>query len=186
MNETAAEKKRARDRRYYAKNKEAVLARQKLWYAENYSTIATTKRAYYLANRDELLEKQRADVEGRRRRSAQHYAKHGERVRARLQKWTAENPERIKKSQLERDRRRRARVRSATVVPFTLDQLEQRLSMYARCWICGDPRWTDVDHVKPLAKGGPHMLANLRPACEACNSRKSATWPFTTTISPTR
>lgn len=33
-----------------------------------------------------------------------------------------------------------------------------------------------ADHVKPLAKGGPHILANIRPACVSCNSRKHATW----------
>ena len=72
----------------------------------------------------------------------------------------------------------RARRLQAPTVSFTTDQLRQRLAMYAGCWICGDPRWTEADHVKPLAKGGPHMLANLRPACTTCNRRKGATWPF--------
>ncbi|MGX7727586.1 HNH endonuclease [Rhodococcus sp. 5G237] len=39
-----------------------------------------------------------------------------------------------------------------------------------------------VDHVKPINKGGPHMLANLRPACGPCNSRKRDQWPFTNEI----
>lgn len=75
---------------------------------------------------------------------------------------------------------RRARIRAATIVLFTPAQLADRLSMYSGCWICGDPRWTEADHVKPLAKGGPHMLANIRPACSTCNRAKGATWPFST------
>ncbi|WP_349257835.1 HNH endonuclease [Iamia sp.] len=37
-----------------------------------------------------------------------------------------------------------------------------------------------IDHVKPLSKGGAHMLSNLRPSCRSCNSRKGARWPFAT------
>ncbi|WP_443079021.1 HNH endonuclease [Streptosporangium sp. NBC_01495] len=34
------------------------------------------------------------------------------------------------------------------------------------------------DHYKPISKGGHHVVDNLRPACAACNLRKSATWPI--------
>lgn len=74
-----------------------------------------------------------------------------------------------------RRHRRRALRRNAVVVPFTSEQMLQRLGMFRGCWICHSPAQT-VDHVKPLSKGGPHMLANLRPACLSCNSRKHATW----------
>lgn len=33
----------------------------------------------------------------------------------------------------------------------------------------------EVDHVIPLAKGGPHEWANLAPACRECNRAKSDT-----------
>lgn len=42
-----------------------------------------------------------------------------------------------------------------------------------RCWMCGGP-YEEADHVIPLALGGPHCLANLRPACKSCNSAKGA------------
>lgn len=74
-------------------------------------------------------------------------------------------------------RARKARQRGSTMVRFTPQQLVQRLSMFAGCWMCGGQPET-IDHVKPLAKGGPHLLANLRPACLACNSRKSDRWPL--------
>lgn len=76
---------------------------------------------------------------------------------------------------------RRAHKKASMVIPFTAEQLRHRLSMYHGCWICGRDSWDEVDHVKPIAKGGPHILANLRPACRDCNRRKSATWPIPTT-----
>jgi 5-methylcytosine-specific restriction endonuclease McrA len=72
---------------------------------------------------------------------------------------------------------------AATRIPVAL--LAAKLAYWgSRCWIAGpgctiDPEaW---DHVKPLSKGGAHLLANLRPACKSCNSSKSARWPWPTT-----
>lgn len=100
-----------------------------------------------------------------------------------MRAWRDANPERSREARRRHEAKRRARVRGATVVSFTAEQLAARLSMYSGCWICGNPRWTEVDHVKPLSKGGPHMLANLRPACFDCNRNKAAEWPFSTTLS---
>ena len=73
-----------------------------------------------------------------------------------------------------------ARRKGAPTVPFTADQLEDRLSMFSGCWMCGDDvsNGLHVDHVKPLARGGWHCLANLRPACPSCNISKGAKWPL--------
>lgn len=75
----------------------------------------------------------------------------------------------------ERRRRRRARRAELLVVPFTQEQLAARMSMFSGCWICGSA-WDTVDHVKPQCSGGAHILANLRPACRSCNSRKNGHW----------
>lgn len=73
-----------------------------------------------------------------------------------------------------------AKRKGAPTVPFTCDQLEARLSMFAGCWMCGCERdeTFHVDHVKPLSKGGWHCLSNLRPACGPCNLSKGAKWPL--------
>ncbi len=47
----------------------------------------------------------------------------------------------------------------------------------SRCYICGGPG-REVDHVIPLANGGRHMPANIRPACRSCNSRKGNRIPW--------
>lgn len=75
----------------------------------------------------------------------------------------------------EKKRKKRAILRAGLVIPFTNEQLSARLAMFAGCWMCGGVADT-VDHVKPIARGGAHILANLRPACRSCNSSKNARW----------
>jgi 5-methylcytosine-specific restriction endonuclease McrA len=126
-------------------------------------------------------------------RHARWVAAHPERRREQARRYNATHPEtlragyeRRRREQLDRQRekgrnaaaRRLARLKAVSSVPFSDDQLRARLAFYGnRCWMCGAPG-SVVDHVKPLAKGGAHILANLRPACQACNSRKQAKWPF--------
>ena len=40
------------------------------------------------------------------------------------------------------------------------------------CVYCGDPA-DHIDHVRPIVYGGTNDLANLVPACRACNASKS-------------
>lgn len=64
----------------------------------------------------------------------------------------------------------------------TTAQIEQRMAMTGGlCWICGG-RGSQTDHVKPLSRGGSNWPANLRAICASCNSRKSARWPYPTTM----
>lgn len=53
------------------------------------------------------------------------------------------------------------------------------------CHICGevtipspipwyyDPRVATIDHIIPVSKGGPDILANVKLACHSCNARRS-------------
>jgi 5-methylcytosine-specific restriction endonuclease McrA len=87
-------------------------------------------------------------------------------------RWLAENPW----YHAVRNGRRRARLRDVTSIKFTSGDLESRFVANAgKCWICGSSADT-WDHVKPILAGGPHMLANLRPACRPCNSSKGGRW----------
>lgn len=73
----------------------------------------------------------------------------------------------------------RNRAIRARRIPFTADQLAQRLAYFGgRCWMCSALA-EHADHVKPIKRGGWHMLANIRPACARCNRRKNQTWPIT-------
>lgn len=76
-----------------------------------------------------------------------------------------------------REARRRARMLGNLTIPFPESQLLARLSMFSGCWVCGGPA-DQVDHVKPIARGGAHILANLRPICGFCNQSKKDRWPL--------
>jgi 5-methylcytosine-specific restriction endonuclease McrA len=110
-----------------------------------------------------------------------------EKVNAATKRWRSANPEKVRAQQRRRvipaevkaeiQRRRRARKKALTVVHFTVAQLAARLSMFAGCWMCGGPG-NELDHVKPLSKGGAHMLGNIRRACRSCNAQKINKWPY--------
>jgi 5-methylcytosine-specific restriction endonuclease McrA len=130
------------------------------------------QREHYIRNRENKAEYAR-----------KYYAENRDACRERNRKWTAENPENIRTRARRHSATRRALKLATAVVPFTAEQVAQRMSYYGnRCYIRMDGVCTgafdDVDHVKPLSKGGAHMLSNLRPACEPCNSRKHNRWPF--------
>jgi 5-methylcytosine-specific restriction endonuclease McrA len=65
-----------------------------------------------------------------------------------------------------------------TIIMFTPEQRAQRFSMFAGCWLCGRREGLQGDHVKPLSRGGPHCLANIRPCCPTCNWLKADQWPL--------
>lgn len=137
-----------RRRAYRKANAESINAKGRVYHHANRTSVTKRQKAWYKANREAKLVKNRA--------------------------WAASNIEsrRIRKA------RRRALERAATTAAFTTEQLAQRWAYYGnRCWICRAPA-TATDHVKPLAKGGAHMLCNLRPICQPCNSTKNATWPL--------
>jgi 5-methylcytosine-specific restriction endonuclease McrA len=130
-------------------------------------------RAHKLA----LTQKWRADDPERARLIVERYrANRTEAYAANAQRWRAANPERAKATARASTSRRRAKTKGAKVVAFTTRALADRMAYFGnRCWMCLGP-FEHVDHVKPLSKGGLHMLANLRPACSSCNNRKHAKW----------
>ncbi len=100
------------------------------------------------------------------------------RNRAKVRAWQKAYALRHPEKSGERAMRHQARKRGLAIVPFSKAQLEQKIAYWENCcWMCG-LAWNHIDHVKPLAKGGAHVLANLRPACKKCNTRKSAKWPY--------
>ncbi|TFC59519.1 HNH endonuclease [Cryobacterium sp. TMB3-1-2] len=103
--------------------------------------------------------------------NTQWRANNRERVRVKARAWAKRNPEIV-------TLRSRVRRHLKYATPISRDALAARHAYLGDvCWICRDhPTRLTWDHVKPLSKGGPHMLANLRLACQSCNSRKSAKW----------
>ena len=113
-------------------------------------------------------------VAARKSRRSSESAREAE--RSRWARYYAENRDEL----IAAARDKAARRNGAPTIPFTVEQLADRVSMFAGCWMCGCERDESfhIDHVKPLSKGGWHCLANLRTACGPCNISKGAKWPL--------
>ena len=123
-------------------------------------------QGYFLANRDHRLALMR------------EYAK------------TYEPPEHVKQYRAdyqrthaaryrEHNRRRRVRVAGNPVAVISDTLIEAKLAYWGwRCWMCRSETIEEMDHVKPVARGGAHLLCNLRPTCRSCNRRKATRWPL--------
>mgnify|MGYP000907602189 FL=1 len=77
--------------------------------------------------------------------------------------------------------RRRARRNNGKCIPYRDNQVREKVAYWGgRCWICrcAPDDTLHMDHVKPISKGGMDCLANLRPACANCNSKKNDRWPY--------
>lgn len=143
---------KARKAQSYRDDPEKFLSRNRKWRAVNRDRERVTNRAYYARNREMVREWHKA----------YHQA----------------NPHVARACS---SRRRALRIRQ-TIVEASTDQIMQRMAYFGnKCWMCGGP-FEHVDHVKPLSKGGPHMLANLRPACAPCNLSKKDKWPVSTRV----
>lgn len=67
----------------------------------------------------------------------------------------------------------KAKRRARTVGDLAPADWQRLCDLWGTCAYCNEPldRPT-MDHVIPLASGGPHNLSNVVPACKPCNSRK--------------
>jgi 5-methylcytosine-specific restriction endonuclease McrA len=140
-----------------------------------------------------------AKRESRRRNHVNDEARHGEKRRAARQAYAEANREKVRaivsKSQrkrwaegkvkldpeLERERKRvmeaRRRAQRSTDQADAIHHLVVLERDDGVCGICGDdvdPMDFHVDHIVPLARGGPHIYANVQVAHPACNMRKGA------------
>lgn len=132
------------------------------WYRNNADHIKAYNRARYEADRDGYI-----------LRAAKWKRDNPERAAEVQRDWAARHPEARRRTEA----KRRARKRGGLVIDFTEEELRQRMSMFGdRCTSCGDPA-DQVDHVIPLALGGAHALANLRPICAGCNREKGSRPP---------
>lgn len=193
-------KKSSKDGLNYA-CKKCESTRTRVWRAKNHDEVLRKQRELTAIS----------DPEARRKRDREYYAKRVAPLRenrdaARLErknrprtkaqelaivakaKWHAANPD-WERNYREQHRllfcvsngKFRAKKFGAPVVDFNENQLAARLEYFGhKCWICGAD-WEHADHVKPLVKGGPHMLSNIRPACATCNKSKADIWPYTPT-----
>ena len=150
-------------RAYRAANADKVRAKSQAYYQANKERIQAHHRDYYKNNRDEHLERTRA-----------YYKANRQRLNARDRNRYQNNKERY----MQAWNRRRARKACAVpqrwqihdIVPFCCYWCGANLRAYGAT--------THVDHVMPIALGGPANQSNEVMSCSACNMAKSAKHPL--------
>ncbi len=108
------------------------------------------------------------------------YHRNADSFKATFAAWAKANPEKIANYAA----RKRAKRKAVETVRF------ERQSIFERdgylCWLCelptdpdSDTKWErpSIDHVVPLAHGGPHTPGNVRTAHLVCNVRRGAPVP---------
>lgn len=160
------EKVKAAAARWTQANPERRREINRVWAQKNYVPRPRVKFT------EEEMKQRRRDQDQRR------YEKERARRVAQAREWAAANPDRareIARFAAQRRRQRLAVGRFGSIEPAVL---AAKIAFWGdRCWICHG-EWSQIDHVKPVARGGRHLLANLRPICGHCNRRKSARWPL--------
>jgi 5-methylcytosine-specific restriction endonuclease McrA len=142
--------------------------------AKNPNAYRKQNLDYYYKNKDKLNEERRA-------KWPEVYQTNIEQQKEKHRRYGQEHPEKIR----EFARRRRARKRMNGSEPYTEAQV---LRIHGTlCHICAGPidltkprkigsnGWAlslQIDHVIPLAKGGPDTLENVKPAHARCNMAK--------------
>jgi hypothetical protein len=137
---------------YRRANRAAINARRAAWMKANPQWVAVRNAS----RRVKVSKRVPMTAERRRERDRQRYAT---------------NPHNWK----EAARRRRGILQGARIEPVTAAHL--RLLLEAQdgaCRYCRAPLGKDkhLDHLIPLARGGPHAPSNVCWACPACNLRK--------------
>jgi 5-methylcytosine-specific restriction endonuclease McrA len=92
----------------------------------------------------------------------------------RATQWMKDNPQRSKILRSDISHRRRARIMGSQTGPIDYDQL--MLDSNGLCGICGEMlvEPLELDHIIPIAKGGPHTQDNLQFTHALCNRRKNS------------
>lgn len=134
--------------RWYIENQERSAEKARRWRDEHPKRHADTGRRWREANRE-----RRAEATGR---------------------WQQANPEKVRATKRHYQALRRARLKAATIVPFTYAEMLRHwedLDLYG-CAFCGGP-YEDIEHIVPLSRGGErggeHSLDNIVPSCRDCN-----------------
>jgi 5-methylcytosine-specific restriction endonuclease McrA len=169
---------------YAERHKERVLLRSREWNQKNREKRNAVSKAWRERNKEKMAEIKRVSKEKHPETELNYRKRNKDRLNEKAREWALKNPEKRKETfrayrkrnpnkVLDSSSLRRARINKGKIIRFTAKQLKERLSVYGgKCWMCGS-KADQIDHVLPLAKGGPHILSNLRPACGPCNRKKS-------------
>ena len=165
----------------YRANLEKQLARRALWKKQNRPLVnkAQTARRQITKERDKAwrVAWNKANPERQIAASARFYAKNAESRRAKSLAWFYANREKASAQRA----LRRARIAQAEGSHTGDDIKRIGDAQKWKCHWCAKPLKSkyDVDHIRPLSKGGSNWPNNLAICCSRCNRSKHDHDPIT-------
>src|SRR5690606_31339978 len=150
------------------------------WRARRSEELREANRQWRAANADRLKAYRLENAERIARQARERHAANRDYRTAVRQEWRRRNRERDRENHRRWRAAHRAELLAREMERYWLTRtladsvhlIEARIAYYGgKCWICRTADYEHLDHVKPLAKGGLHLPANLRPACAPCNIR---------------
>lgn len=159
------DKMKEKDRKYYQKNKARLDALNAQWAKDNPERSREIKRNW----RDRNPEKVTEIEEARRDQKNEYYREWSKTERGKLLRKEAEL--------------RRVALKMSADCDVTASLLQKMQQETPLCVLCGiilvygegshtDPDYANLDHIVPLATGGPHTSNNLRYICRSCNIKR--------------
>jgi len=162
----------ARRRELYATNPEIGRMRSRNWASANPEKRRTSATTWFLANKNIAHASCKAWRE-----------KHLDELREKHRAWHMNNPEQTRALRTAGHAKRKQRL--SVVICERIDPFEIFERDKWKCCLCkvktprelrgtSEPNAPVIDHIIPLALGGPHTRANLRCLCYKCNATKAA------------
>lgn len=176
MSPEKRERLRAASRAWHENNREAALARMKQWRLESPGAAAKSSREWRELNPGRQAELNRAWKEANAEHYAAYVADRREEKNAKNREWQRNNKELLRVHAATR----RARKLFAGG-KYTRDDIAALLRLQRRrCAVCRErlDAAYEVDHIKPLARGGDNGRLNLQLLCPLCNRTKGAKDPI--------
>lgn len=166
----ADDDRRARNRLWWASNKEKISIRRKAQYAEDGLLREQNKNragAWYKQNKDRQS-----------KYNKDRYAANPDAAKARVRAYEAANPEKARAAYRVKSNKRRARL--SVGEQYSLSDVKRLMILQrGRCANCGVSikKKFHIDHRTPVAKGGNNSPHNIELLCPPCNLKKSAKLP---------
>ena len=163
-NATNPEKKRATGIAYRLENSEKYKAAKAARYANNREQVNAAHAVYRAKNKDKA-----------KLASAAWYSANRKRVKTLSDAWRAANPE---ARRTYKQNRRSRKVENGGILSSGLS-LKLFALQRGKCACCKQPLGEkyDLDHIMPLALGGPNTDDNIQLLRRECNRKKSAKHP---------
>ncbi len=150
--------RKARNAKYYAKNREAFAAYAAKYRAENRDVVLARKAKWYAENREAIAAKYRAENrEAKAAYNAKYSAENGEAIAVKNAKYRA--------------------IKMAALHPEHDPEIERIMHSDAAALTKRLGRAFHVDHIIPLAAGGAHHHDNLQVISASMNQRKRDALP---------